>query len=141
MKKLVGPYILLVGLPLLALAGILKIGSGIVAPAITESVRAFAANHSIAPLDLGQLVLQICVILGASRITGMLFKKIHQPQVIGEMVAGILLGPSLLGWLAPDVSAHLFPVGSPHLSERAEPDWAGALMFVVGVACRSIPTT
>jgi len=43
------------------------------------------------------LVLQIAVILVAARVVGFLFQKINQPQVMGEMVAGILLGPSLLG--------------------------------------------
>src|SRR5580704_250828 len=42
----------------------------------------------------------------------MLFKRIKQPQVIGEMVAGILLGPSLLGWAAPWVSKAVFPTAS-----------------------------
>lgn len=59
--------------------------------------------------DLLTLLLQIAVILVLARLIGWLFRKIQQPQVIGEMVAGILLGPSLLGWLAPGVSATLFP--------------------------------
>src|SRR4030095_4389017 len=48
----------------------------------------------------------------AARLTGLLFRKIHQPQVMGEMVAGILLGPSFLGALAPGVSAAIFPPSS-----------------------------
>jgi len=40
---------------------------------------------------------------------GWLFGKLRQPRVVGEMVAGILLGPSLLGWLVPNLSASLFP--------------------------------
>lgn len=40
---------------------------------------------------------------------GWLFQKINQPRIIGEMVAGVLLGPSFLGWLAPDFIATLFP--------------------------------
>jgi Kef-type K+ transport system membrane component KefB len=51
------------------------------------------------------LIIQIAVIIILSRIIGLLFRKIHQPQVVGEMVAGIILGPSLLGWLAPDLSS------------------------------------
>ena len=58
-------------------------------------------------LNLFQLVLQIAVILVAARLVGFLFQKINQPQVMGEMVAGILLGPSLLGWLAPGYQADL----------------------------------
>src|SRR5262245_56923610 len=100
MKKVLLPYVLLVGLPLAALVGILRFGSTLTAPAAETVAREVGATRTTDPLDLAQLVLQICVILAASRLTGMLFKKIHQPQVIGEMVAGILLGPSLLGWLA-----------------------------------------
>jgi Kef-type K+ transport system membrane component KefB len=45
-------------------------------------------------------------------LIGWLFGKIHQPRVVGEMVAGILLGPSLLGAVAPSVEAALFPATS-----------------------------
>ena len=62
--------------------------------------------------NLFTLILQIAVILSASRLLGSLFRKIHQPRVLGEMFAGILLGPSLLGWMAPQFSAYLFPTAS-----------------------------
>ena len=52
--------------------------------------------------------LQLAVILLACRLVGWLGKKIGQPQVVGEMIAGVLLGPSLLGWLFPEASAKLF---------------------------------
>ena len=55
------------------------------------------------------VLLALIAVLLASRCLGALFRKIHQPQVIGEMFAGILIGPSLLGRVAPDVSAFLLP--------------------------------
>ena len=55
------------------------------------------------------LLLQLAVVLAASRVLGILFTRMHQPQVMGEMIAGILLGPSFLGWLSPAVSAAVFP--------------------------------
>jgi Kef-type K+ transport system membrane component KefB/nucleotide-binding universal stress UspA family protein len=55
------------------------------------------------------VLLQIALILALSRIMGMLFKRIAQPQVVGEMLAGIMLGPSLLGLVAPHVAQQLFP--------------------------------
>jgi Kef-type K+ transport system membrane component KefB len=58
------------------------------------------------------LILEIAVIIIAARAFGLLFRLINQPQVIGEMVAGILLGPSLLGWAAPKISEVLFPPSS-----------------------------
>jgi len=63
-------------------------------------------------MNLLILVLQITVVLALCRLTGDLFLKIRQPRVNGEMFAGILLGPSLLGWLAPQVSHYLFPPAS-----------------------------
>ncbi len=55
------------------------------------------------------LLPQIAVILVAARLMGGLFRGMGQPRVIGEIVAGIVLGPSLLGWLAPGAFAFLFP--------------------------------
>ncbi len=58
------------------------------------------------------LLLQIIVIIAFARIFGYLFKKIGQPAVIGEIVAGIVLGPSVIGAFLPDINQFLFPVAS-----------------------------
>ncbi|MDR0757415.1 MAG: cation:proton antiporter [Tannerella sp.] len=57
----------------------------------------------------GLLLLQIIVILITGRIVGWLFIRMRQPSVIGEILAGIILGPSILGYFLPDVSLFLFP--------------------------------
>jgi Kef-type K+ transport system membrane component KefB len=57
---------------------------------------------------LARLLLQILLILLASRLLGALARRLGQPFVIGEMAAGIALGPSLLGAVAPAVSGSLF---------------------------------
>src|ERR1041384_1646222 len=83
--------------------------------------------------SLELLIAQILAILVAARLIGWLFRKIHQPRVIGEMVAGILLGPSLLGWVAPNLHGILFPPASlGHLSSLS---YVGLLvfMFLVGL--------
>jgi len=54
------------------------------------------------------LLLQTIVIVAAARVVGVAFRRLGQPPVIGEMVAGLLLGPSLLGAAAPAFSAWLF---------------------------------
>jgi Kef-type K+ transport system membrane component KefB len=59
--------------------------------------------------ELRILLLQIVVVCAVARALGWLFARLHQPRVIGEIVAGILLGPSLLGWLSPQALAFLFP--------------------------------
>ena len=55
------------------------------------------------------VLLEILVVIGLSRLVGVAFRWINQPLVIGEIVAGIMLGPSLLGMIAPGVAASLFP--------------------------------
>ncbi len=57
------------------------------------------------------LFLQIGLIVALSRVAGWVFARFHQPQVMGEMIAGILLGPSLLGWLFPNLWLAIFPGG------------------------------
>ena len=84
-------------------------------------------------MSLLTLLLQIAVVLGCARIVGILFRRIQQPQVMGEMVAGILLGPSLLGWLVPGVSATIFPPGS--IAQLGPLSQTGVIlfMFLVGL--------
>jgi len=55
------------------------------------------------------LLLSLAVLLGAARLLGELARRLHQPAVIGEILAGILLGPTVLGVALPGVSAWLFP--------------------------------
>lgn len=83
--------------------------------------------------DLFTLVLQIAVILAVCRIVGSLFRFLHQPRVVGEMFAGILLGPSLLGWLAPHLSAYLFPLSSLGFLNALSQVGIVIFMFLVGL--------
>ncbi len=53
--------------------------------------------------------IQIAVILVACRLVGMIAAKFGQPQVVAEMITGVLLGPSLFGLVAPELQAWLFP--------------------------------
>lgn len=55
------------------------------------------------------LFLQFAIILAACRLVGFLVKPLGQPQVVAEMITGVLLGPSLFGLLAPGLHAQLFP--------------------------------
>ena len=62
--------------------------------------------------DLPLLLAQIVVVLLVTRAVAFLVTRVRQPAVVGEMAAGLLLGPSLLGLLAPSFSASLFPPAS-----------------------------
>jgi Kef-type K+ transport system membrane component KefB len=79
------------------------------------------------------VILALVVVVVAGRLVGRLVARIGQPPVIGEVLAGILLGPSLLGRLAPDAADYLFPMSArPALGVIAQ---LGVIlyMFVVGL--------
>ncbi len=79
------------------------------------------------------LLVQIAVVLSVARLVGYAFRAVRQPQVVGEMVAGILLGPSLLGWAAPGVSAALFPAESLGVLSTLSQVGLLLFMFLVGL--------
>lgn len=79
------------------------------------------------------LTLQIAVIIAASRLVAALFQRMRQPKVIGEMFAGIMLGPSLLGWVAPRLSAALFPPSSLGYLNALSQVGIVIYMFLVGL--------
>ncbi|HKE17933.1 MAG TPA: cation:proton antiporter [Kofleriaceae bacterium] len=82
---------------------------------------------------LTRLLAQAVVIIAASRLVGLLTRRIQQPFVIAEVVAGILLGPSLLGWVAPDVSAALFSRESLGIMQMVAQIGVVLFMFLVGL--------
>lgn len=57
-----------------------------------------------------RVLIQVLIVIGLSRLMGLLCRRLKQPLVIGEIVAGIMLGPSLFGLIAPNLAATLFPV-------------------------------
>jgi len=64
----------------------------------------------LAPHDIMHIFISLAVLLGAAKLAGELMQKLDQPSVLGEIMAGILLGPTLLGHFKPDLYAFLFPV-------------------------------
>ena len=86
------------------------------------------------PFELGvRFFLQLAVILAACRLVGRLVRPLGQPQVVAEMIAGVLLGPSLLGLVAPELQVRLFPPESiPVLYVLAQLGLA-LYMFLVGL--------
>ncbi len=109
-------------------------GEQLKAPEASETVIA-AATQSAGSSGhaLLHLLLALTTIIIAGRILSTLFKYLGQPPVIGEVIAGILLGPSLLGWLWPEAYAYILPPSvAPHLGMIAQ---LGVIlyMFCVGL--------
>lgn len=78
-----------------------------------------------------QLIISIGVILLAARLFGFLFQLVGQPRVVGEMIGGIVLGPSVLGTLFPSAFARLFP--SSALTTLSALSQLGLLLFMFAV--------
>ncbi len=75
---------------------------------------------------------QMFFILAVCRLVGWLAGKLGQPQVVGEMIAGVLMGPSLLGLFFPNAEAWLFPPESLKLLYVCAQCGVGLYMFLVG---------
>lgn len=93
-----------------------------------------AAAKSFAPSDYSiHFFLQLAIILIACRIFGWLGRKfLGQPQVVGEMIAGVVLGPSLFGLLLPDLQAAIFPKETKNVLYTGAQLGVGLYMFLVG---------
>lgn len=79
------------------------------------------------------LLLQLIIILSAARMIGYLFRKLGQPSVIGEIIAGLALGPSLLGNIAPSASTFLFPPASLPALQQLSNIGLILFMFIIGM--------
>jgi Kef-type K+ transport system membrane component KefB len=126
----IATYGMLLGLAIGGFFAIRAIGVDLSAPLPTER----AADGAGGKADvLPRVLLALVVILLVSRALGWAFKFLKQPSVIGEIVAGVLLGPSLLGRVAPDVAHYVLPEAiAPSLKIVAQ---VGVVlfMFIVGL--------
>lgn len=89
-------------------------------------------NHNLTH-PLATLLLQIITIILVARVFGWLCKSIGQPTVIGEIAAGIFLGPSLLGMYFPEFSTFLFPVQSLGNLQFLSQVGLILFMFIIGM--------
>ncbi len=106
---------------------------------IINSSRDSLFNQFLASLrhnlkhPLAILLLQIITIIIVARFFGWIFRKIGQPTVIGEIIAGIFLGPSLVGLYFPDYSSLLFPLESLGNLQFLSQIGLILFMFVIGM--------
>lgn len=75
---------------------------------LTTSAAGAEGGKSAGPSEF-LLVAQIVLLIAVGRGLGEIMQRIGQPSVIGELLAGILLGPSLFGWIWPEAQAAIFP--------------------------------
>jgi Kef-type K+ transport system membrane component KefB len=85
-------------------------GETLAAPAPTGNALFGSIASQAHAGDLLHVLMALVVVIATARGMGSLFRNAHQPAVVGEILAGIVLGPSLLGRLAPAAEAYLFPV-------------------------------
>jgi Kef-type K+ transport system membrane component KefB len=110
-----------------------NLGADLTAPAPPASAVAAGASTGASAHVLWHLLLALATVVIAGRVVSWLFKLVGQPPVIGEVVAGILLGPSLLGYVSPAAQAYLLPNDvAPFLGMLAQ---LGVIvyMFLVGL--------
>lgn len=123
-------YLALIGLPVTVAFGLLWLYRPSTVPAV------LAAKLGPPPLLSPNLVLmlvQLAVILFLSRMLGRLARTLGQPQVVGEMAAGILLGPTLFGGLAPAWAGMLFPAPTLGFLQAISQVGLVLFMFLVGL--------
>ena len=83
--------------------------------------------------DNGLFLLQIAVIVGFSHLVASLFGRIGQPRVVGEMAAGIALGPTIFGLIAPGTYQALFPAASLGFLNALSQVGLAIFIFLIGV--------
>ena len=131
--RAVAAYGLMIGGVILLYLWIRSYGETLGAPlASGTAIFGSAASRANAG-DLLHVLLALVVVIATARAMGSIFRSVGQPQVIGEILAGIVLGPSLLGRLAPGAEGYLFPATvGPALNIIAQ---VGVIlyMFLVGL--------
>ena len=81
----------------------------------------------------GMFIMQLIIIMLLARLMGYLFQLVGQPLVVGEIIAGIILGPSVLGAIYPDLSGFLFPSRSLDILQQLSQLGLVFFMFIIGM--------
>jgi len=114
---------------------LLEVGKKIVSPTTKDSqwIQFLSSLFHNLKHPLALLLFQIITIVLVARIFGWIFRKIGQPSVIGEIIAGIVLGPSLFGLYFPDLKDALFPLESLGNLKMLSQVGLILFMFVIGM--------
>lgn len=130
------PYVLLIIVCVIGVWIILTVGLSLHPGAQPASTTTTSLTHGFKenfrnPVSI--LLMQIIVIIAVAGLFGRLFRKMNQPPVMGEMIAGIIMGPSVLGLFFPDAMAFLFPKSSLETLRLLSQIGVVLFMFVVGM--------
>jgi Kef-type K+ transport system membrane component KefB len=127
-------YVAMLGACVAAFFAVRHFGQELTAPPPAPAATLFGAPGSLGETHtLMHVLLALTVIIITARAMGALFSRLGQPAVVGEVLAGIVLGPSVLGRICPDVAAYLLPPAvAPFLGVLAQ---VGVViyMFLVGL--------
>ena len=133
MRRRAFVYATVIAVSVAAIAAILHLGEIWLTSGAATTTVAEAAHRSGGHGPLAVLIVQLLVIILATQFIGGLAGLIRQPSVIGEIAAGLLLGPSLLGQVWPDGYAMLFPPASLDVLRLLSQIGVILFMFSVGL--------
>src|SRR4051794_22560285 len=124
-------YGAIVAVAVVALRAVISAGAHLHAPhaAPDKSISAGASAEKI----MWRLLLASTVILVVARLVGAVFQRLNQPQVVGEILAGVLLGPSVLGAVFPQATHYLFPNSVLPLIDALSQIGLIFFMFLIGL--------
>jgi Kef-type K+ transport system membrane component KefB len=145
-------YLLIIGVTSFGLVTVLHYGRRLPLPGQPDATLTSQSSHRLFPYPhvplaqsihdrllgnasdpLGRFFLQLCLVIGASYLVGALFTKCGQPAVVGEMMAGVMLGPSLFGIVAPEAFRFVFAAASLEPLHLLSQVGVCLFMFAVGM--------
>jgi len=100
-------------------------------------VQIAVSNMSLAPLKalspelVAHLLLELCIILGLGHVLAEVMRRLKQPTVVGNILAGVLLGPSVVGHWFPALYLAIFPHDQEQANVLAAVSWVGLLLLML----------
>jgi Kef-type K+ transport system membrane component KefB len=128
-----GKYVGLLALVALIYLGIRAFGDTLSAPELAAASTPGNRFSQVHVNDFLHVLLALSLVIASARALGALFRLVQQPPVIGEMIAGIMLGPSLLGKFAPGFAAYILPQSIAPLLNVISQFGVILYMFLVGL--------
>ena len=122
---------LLVGSTLLY--GVFQLGVHVASPSVVESSTRMAMDSGTNRARIAQVLLAISIVVAVARGAGLLFVRLGQPAVMGEVVAGLLLGPTVFGRTAPAAFSAVFAQPVTQALELVAQLGVVIYMFLIGV--------